>query len=87
MGPHRLEGLPTIGDVVAHIEHVISVAGIDHVGLGSDFDGIDFAPIGLGDVTDLPMLTRALLEKGHSAEDVKKIVGGNFVRVFTSVCK
>lgn len=83
----RKHGLATIDDVVAHIEHIIAVAGIEHVGLGSDFDGIDFAPVGLGDVTDLPMLTRALMDAGHSADDVRKILGGNFLRVFSAVCK
>ena len=80
-------GLPTILDVVEHIEHAIRTAGIDHVGLGSDFDGIAFLPVGLGDVTALPFLTRELLRRGYSEDDVRKLLGGNFLRVFARVCR
>ncbi|MAT38438.1 MAG: dipeptidase [Ectothiorhodospiraceae bacterium] len=80
------KGLPTILDVADHIDHAVKFAGIDHVGLGSDFDGIPYPPIGLKDVTYLPMLTRELLKRGYSESDVRKILGENFVRVFTRVC-
>ena len=56
-----------------------------HVGIGSDFDGIDCAPEGLEDVSKFPNLTRALLEKGYSAEDIRKIYGGNLLRVMRAV--
>jgi membrane dipeptidase len=79
-------GLPTILDVADHIAHAVHTAGIDHVGLGSDFDGIDYAPVGLGDVTALPYLTRELLRRGYSEDDVRKVLGGNFLRVFAKVC-
>ena len=71
----------TLGDVVAHIDHIVKIAGIQAVGIGSDFDGISCVPQGLEDVSKFPDLTRALLEKGYSAEDIRKIYGGNFLRV------
>ncbi len=76
----------TLADVVvAHIDHVVKIAGIDYVGIGSDFDGIFCAPTGLEDVSKFPNLTRALLEKGYSAEDIRKIYGGNLLRVMRAV--
>jgi membrane dipeptidase len=75
----------TLADVVAHIDHVVKVAGINAVGIGSDFDGIDCAPAGLEDVSKFPNLTRALLEKGYTADDIRKIYGGNLLRVMRAV--
>jgi membrane dipeptidase len=75
----------TLADVVEHIDHVVKVAGVEHVGIGSDFDGITCTPEGLDDVSKFPNLTRALLEKGYSAEDVRKIYGGNVLRVLRAV--
>ncbi len=77
----------TIDDVVAHIDHVRQIAGIDVIGLGTDFDGITCAPTGLDDVSKFPNLTRALLEKGYSPQDIKKIYGGNTLRVMRQVEK
>lgn len=71
----------TIDDVVAHIDHVRKVAGIEAVGLGSDFDGISCTPEGLDDVSKWPNLTRKLLEKGYTPEEIRKIYGGNLLRV------
>jgi len=65
---------------IDHIEHAVAVAGVDHVGLGSDFDGTLFLPEGLKEVSDLPHLTAALLDRGYSAQDVHKILGGNVLR-------
>lgn len=75
----------TLADVVAHIDHAVKVAGIDHVGIGSDFDGIDCAPAGLDDNSKFPALTRALLERGYTAEQIHKIYGGNTLRVMREV--
>jgi membrane dipeptidase len=75
----------TLADVVAHIDHAVKVGGIDHVGIGSDFDGIPCAPIGLEDVSKFPNLTRALLEKGYSPGDIRKIYGANTLRVMRAV--
>jgi membrane dipeptidase len=64
-----------------HVDHVVRVAGIDHVGLGSDFDGAPFMPVGLEDVAGFPNLTAALLARGYSERDVRKILGENSLRV------
>ena len=72
----------TVGDVADHIEHIIKVAGIDHVGIGSDFDGITSWPVGLEDVSCFPRLTDELLRRGHSETEVHKILGGNVLRAF-----
>jgi membrane dipeptidase len=77
----------TLNDVVEHIDHIRKIAGIGAIGIGSDFDGIDCAPVGLEDVSKFPNLTRALLERGYSAEDIRKIYGGNFLRVMRAVEK
>ncbi len=75
-----------LADVVAHIDHVVDLAGIDHVGLGSDFDGVgDSLPTGLKDVSGYPNLVAALLEKGYSEQDVTKILGENLLRVWAEV--
>ena len=75
----------TLADVVAHIDHIVKIAGVDAAGIGSDFDGVFCTPIGLEDVSKFPNLTRALLEKGYSAEDIRKIYGGNTLRVMRAV--
>jgi len=79
----RERSLPgaTWGDVVDHIDHAVRVAGIDHVGVGSDFDGVFDLPRGLDDVTDLPYLTYGLLRRGYSEADIYKLLGGNLLRV------
>ncbi len=76
-----------IDTVIKHIDYIKNLVGIDHVALGSDFDGIEKVVVGLEDVSKFPDLTMALLKKGYSYEDVKKILGGNFMRVFKQVCK
>ena len=73
---------PPLERIVDHIDHVVGIAGIDHVGLGSDFDGVTSLPRGLEDCTHLPDLTRALLERGYDAGEVTRILGGNLLRVF-----
>jgi membrane dipeptidase len=75
----------SVDDVVAHIDHVVKLAGIGSVGIGSDFDGIDQPPAGLEDVSRFPNLTRALLAKGYSAADITKIYGGNMLRFMRAV--
>ena len=70
--------------IVDHIDHAVKVAGADHVGLGSDFDGATM-PFGMDDASKLPRITEALLQKGYSEEDVKKILGGNLLRVMEAV--
>jgi membrane dipeptidase len=77
---------PPLKSLIDHIDHVAKVAGIDHVGLGSDFDGVSGAtPQGIDSAADLPKITQALLDRGYSAGDIKKILGGNLLRVFGQV--
>lgn len=73
---------PPFEVLINHIDHIAKVAGIDHVGLGSDFDGITSAPVGVDSVADLPKITQGLLDRGYTAEQIKKILGGNLLRVF-----
>ncbi|MDX1420414.1 MAG: dipeptidase, partial [Rubricoccaceae bacterium] len=70
----------TLADALDHIEHIAAVAGVDHVGLGSDFDGVPALPEGLEDVTRLPWITHGLLARGWAEEDVRKVLGGNLLR-------
>jgi len=70
--------------IVEHVDHAVKVAGVDHVGLGSDFDGATM-PLGMEDVSKLPEITDALLKKGYSEPDIEKILGGNILRVMEQV--
>ena len=76
---------PPMSMLIDHIDHVANVAGIDHVGLGSDFDGIPSSPEGIDSAADLPKITAALIARGYSAEDCRKILGENFLRFFREV--
>jgi len=68
--------------LIDHFDHIAKVAGIDHVGIGSDFDGVPSLPVGMEDVSKLPNITYELLKRGYSEKDVKKILGENFLRAF-----
>jgi membrane dipeptidase len=68
--------------LVDHFVHIIEVAGIDHVGIGTDFDGIQFLPEGLHSAADLPKVTAALIERGYTTDQLHKLLGGNLLRVF-----
>jgi membrane dipeptidase len=72
----------TVATVVDHIDHIVKVAGIDHVGIGSDFDGINAWPVGLDDVASYPRITEELLKRGYSESDIHKFLGGNALRAF-----
>jgi len=76
---------PPLSLLIDHIDYVVKLAGINYVGLGSDFDGISSLPKELDDVSFLPNITKELLNRGYSEEDIKKILGGNFMRVFSLV--
>ena len=80
----RSDGEATIEDAIAHLEHAIEVMGIDHVGLGTDFDG-DGGIRGLADSSELLNFTRRLMARGYADKDIQKIWGGNFLRVMTQV--
>jgi membrane dipeptidase len=71
----------TLSQVADHVDHIVEVAGIDHVGLGSDYDGIEEVPVGLEDVSTFPGLVAELLRRGYSDEDIRKLAGLNFLRV------
>jgi membrane dipeptidase len=77
---------PPFSVLIDHIDHIAKVAGVDHVGLGSDFDGISGQlPEGIDSAADLPKITEALMARGYTAEDCRKILGGNLLRVFREV--
>ena len=76
---------PSVETLVDHIDHIVGLVGPDHVGLGSDFDGIPSTPRGLEDAARMPNITAELIRRGHSEEDVRKILGGNHLRLFRKV--
>ena len=78
---------PSINDVIKHISYIVDLVGVDYVGLGSDYDGVEIMPTGLENVTKLPFLTKKLIEHGYTIREVRKILGGNFKRIFKEVCK
>jgi len=73
---------PPLSLLLNHLDYIVKLVGIDHVGMGSDFDGIEAPPLELNGVEDYPLVTKALLERGYSKKDIRKILGGNFIRVF-----
>jgi len=75
----------TVHDLLDHIDHVVKMAGIDHVGLGSDYDGVSALPMQLEDVSTYPVITQGLLDRGYTEADIRKILGGNVMRVFEQV--
>lgn len=80
-----LEDLPTIEDVLDHIDHAVKVAGVDHVGLGADMYPRTPSPVGIRGAHDYPKITRGLKARGYADEEIKKIMGGNFLRVWKQV--
>ena len=79
---HKTLPRAPLSSLIDHIDHVVQVAGIDHVGLGSDFDGFPILPEGLSSAADLPGITAALVERGYRADQLTKLLGGNLLRVF-----
>ncbi|HWB27394.1 MAG TPA: dipeptidase [Chitinophagaceae bacterium] len=73
---------PPLSMLLDHLDYIVKLIGVDHVGMGSDFDGSESTPLGLDGVEDYPKITKALLERGYSKTDIEKIFGGNFIRVF-----
>ena len=78
-------GAATVEDAAECIDHIVKIAGVDHVGIGSDFDGVPSVPVGLEDVSKTPALTLALMKRGYKEADIQKIMGGNFLRVVKEV--
>jgi membrane dipeptidase len=77
---------PTVSTVVDHIDYVAKLVGVDFVGLGSDYDGMTFPPLGLEDCSGMPRITEELFRRGYAETEIRKILGGNFMRVFKQVC-
>lgn len=75
---------PKLSVLLNHLDYIVKLVGVDHVGLGSDFDGIEAPPLELDAVENMPLITKALLERGYSKKDIQKILGGNFIRVFAA---
>jgi membrane dipeptidase len=73
--------LPPLSLLIDHLDHIVRLVGVNHVGLGSDFDGIEAPPLGLNGVEDFPKITSELISRGYSRRDIRKILGGNFIRV------
>ncbi len=76
---------PPFEVLIDHIDYIAKLVGVDHVGLGSDFDGVRSMPKEMDDVTDLPKITKALFDRGYSEDGLEKILGGNLLRVFKKV--
>ncbi len=74
--------MPSYTRIVDHIDHIKNVAGIDYVGIGSDYDGIPFLPAGMNGMEDLPLVTYEMLRRGYSEQDIRKVLGENFLRAF-----
>jgi membrane dipeptidase len=85
--PHIEKIRPGIDLLVQHIDYIVQLVGVDYVGIGSDYDGVSVLPIGLEDVSKMPNLTKALIERGYSEDDVRKILGENMMRVFRQVAR
>jgi membrane dipeptidase len=76
---------PPFASLMAHFEHMIAVMGVDHVGIGTDFDGIPALPEGIDSAADLGRITESLADKGLGAEELRKVLGGNLLRVFGEI--
>jgi membrane dipeptidase len=86
--PNEAKALsPPLSLLIDHLDYIVNMIGVDHVGLGSDFDGIESAPTELEDITGMPLITKALLDRGYSKKDIRKILGGNFIRLFEANMK
>lgn len=86
LSENNILGGTSIDKVIEHIDYVKNLIGVDYVGIGSDFDGGISPPNELYDASTYPLITKKLVEKGYSAEEIKKVLGGNFLRVFKQVC-
>ena len=83
--PSLSSAAPDLDDVIDHIDYIADLIGVDHVGLGADWDGVEVLPVGIENIAKLPSLTKKLIERGYSQRDIRKILGGNFKRVFKDV--
>ena len=72
---------PTLSQLMDHIDYLTKMGGVDHVGIGSDYDGVESVTVGMDDVTCYPKITKELRQRGYSKKDIRKILGGNVMRV------
>ena len=80
--PDEVKSLrPPMSMLIDHLDYIVKPIGVDHVGLGSDFDGINSSPKELDDVTNYPLITEELVKRGYTKKDIEKILGGNFIRL------
>ncbi|MGB3153458.1 MAG: membrane dipeptidase, partial [Chitinophagaceae bacterium] len=83
--PDEVKGLrPPLSLLLDHLDYIVKLVGVDHVGLGSDFDGVNSLPAGLEGVEDFPKITEELVKRGYSKKDIRKILGGNLLRVLAA---
>jgi len=75
---------PPLSMLINHIDYIAKLIGVDYVGIGSDFDGINLTPQQLDDVTTYPLITKALIDRGYTQQDINKILGQNFLRVLNA---
>ncbi len=87
LSPQYMEIRPPLSLLIDHIDYVARLAGVDHVGIGSDFDGVESLPKGMDDVTALPNITAELRKRGYTDRDIRKILGGNVLRVMKANMK
>ena len=81
--PEEVKSLrPPLSMLLDHLDYIVKMIGVDHVGIGSDFDGINSAPQEMDDVTNMPFFTKELMKRGYSKKDIRKILGTNFLRIF-----
>ena len=86
--PDEVKALrPPLSAVIDHLDYIVKMIGVDHVGLGSDFDGVNSLPQQLDDVTTYPLITKELVKRGYSKKEIRKILGGNFLRVLEANSK
>jgi len=86
--PDEVKALrPPFSAVIDHLDYIVKMIGVDHVGLGSDFDGVNSLPQQLDDVTTYPLITKELVKRGYSKKDIRKVLGGNFLRVLEANSK
>jgi membrane dipeptidase len=83
--PDEVKALrPPMSLLLEHLDYIVKMVGVDYVGMGSDFDGVNSLPAGLDGVEDFPKITEELVKRGYSKKDIRKILGGNFLRVFAA---
>jgi len=85
LNPFYKKIVPDLDDVIDHIDYIVNLIGIDHVGIGADWDGVEALPRDIEHIGKMPAITEKLLQRGYIVRDIKKILGGNFKRVFREI--